>query len=131
MLLAATIIYASSFSRVAGPEVPGFDKVAHFFVYGLLGTLVYRVRRWRVRFVGRFACSVAIVSLFGFTDEIHQSFVPGRSSDWIDWLVDTVGAAAAILVYSGWPAYRRLLEFGPFATQASVAPEVATSRTLS
>jgi hypothetical protein len=40
--LAATIVYASSCSQVAGPDVPGIDKVEHALIYGLLATLVVR-----------------------------------------------------------------------------------------
>jgi VanZ family protein len=36
--------------------------------------------------------AVAISSAYGATDEFHQSFVPGRSSDVHDWYADTFGA---------------------------------------
>ena len=44
-LLAAAITGASSCSQVAGPDIVNFDKVAHFAVFGLLGTLVHRAGR--------------------------------------------------------------------------------------
>jgi hypothetical protein len=44
-LLAAAITAASSCSHVAGPDIVNFDKLAHFAVFGLLGTLVYRAGR--------------------------------------------------------------------------------------
>jgi VanZ family protein len=47
---------------------------------------------------------------FGVGDEWHQSFVPGRSSEWGDWVADTAGAALAIGLYAGWPWYRDRLE---------------------
>jgi VanZ family protein len=38
--------------------------------------------------------AVAISSAYGASDEWHQSFVPGRSSDVHDWYADTLGALA-------------------------------------
>src|SRR5438094_6997194 len=92
LLVAATVFLASTRSVVAAPDFSGSDKVAHFFVYGLLGTLVCRLGRgWRAAL-----WSLLAVSTFGATDEWHQYFVPGRSCDFFDWLADTSGAALAI-----------------------------------
>lgn len=87
--------------------IPRFDKLAHFSVYGLLATLTLKALRntrsaaWR---------TIVAVSLFGLSDEWHQSFVPGRSSTVADWVADTLGAASAVSLYVGWGGYRRLLE---------------------
>lgn len=104
--LALTVIAASHRSAVAAPSVISFDKVAHFCVYGLLATLVQRA------LPGRRAPLVAVlvVSLFGVTDEVHQAFVPGRSSEVADWVADTLGAILATSLYAGWGWYRTLLE---------------------
>jgi VanZ family protein len=104
--IAVLILCASQRSRVAAPEIVNIDKVAHFAVFGLLGTLVCRFGDgWRAA-----ACALLIVSGFGASDEWHQSFVPGRSSDVMDWIADTLGAGLAVTLYAGWTAYRRLLE---------------------
>ena len=106
LALALTIVMASSRSRVASPEIADFDKVAHFFVYGLLATLV--ARNLPVR--GRVWLAILIVSVFGASDEWHQSFTPGRSATVADWVADTLGAGLAAAVYAGWAGYRGLLE---------------------
>ncbi len=104
--VAALIVVASSRSTVAGPRIEGLDKVVHFAVYGLLATLVCRLGRgWRAA-----AWSLLVVSAFGVTDEWHQSFVPGRLAEVADWVADTLGALVAVTLYTGWEAYRRLLE---------------------
>ncbi len=104
--MAALIFAASSRSTVAGPHIANFDKVAHFSVYGLLATLVCRQGRgWRAALWALLA-----VSAFGASDEWHQSFVPGRSTELADWIADTAGAALAIGLYMGWARYRQLLE---------------------
>jgi VanZ family protein len=50
--------------------------------------------------------AVALASAYGITDELHQLFVPGRVSDPVDWLVDTLGAIVGVYVatriYRAW-----------------------------
>lgn len=88
-------------------KLVGIDKVTHFFVFGLLATLVVR----NGLATGRRAwMAVVAVSAFGLTDEWHQSFTPGRSVEVADWVADTLGAAAAVAAYVRWPGYRRALE---------------------
>ena len=49
-------------------------------------------------------------SLYGLSDEFHQSFVPGRSSDSLDLLADSLGAFCgglfALWVSNRWPRRR-------------------------
>lgn len=107
VLVAGVIFAASSRGRIAAPDVANVDKYGHFLVYGLLGTLICRAlgdRRWAA------VWALAMASAYGVTDEFHQSFVPGRSSEAADWLADTSGAALAIFLYTNWAWYRRLLE---------------------
>jgi len=101
--LATAIFIASGRSEVMGPDIIGIDKVAHFAVFGLLATLVLRTgcRPW---------VAVLLVSLFGFTDEWHQSFTPGRMVEVADWVADTLGAITAVAIYARWTRYRVWLE---------------------
>ena len=124
-MVAAVIFFASSQSEVAAPGIPGIDKVVHFSIYGLLATLVVRLR------TGRRAAllSILIVSLYGITDEWHQSFTPGRSVEVADWLADTLGAALAVAMYTGWTAYRSWLE-KPLWTKRQIE-KGATAPTIS
>lgn len=41
-----------------------------------------------------------LVALFGATDEIHQSFIPGRESDIRDWIADSMGACVGLALAS-------------------------------
>ena len=81
-------------------------KTGHFFGYGLLGLLftrgwlsfVLRVSRpaWavgRARAAGFGVCSVAIVASL---DELHQSFLAGRTASGWDVLLDSCGAFALV-----------------------------------
>lgn len=107
---ALAIVAQSSHAAVAMPaELWNGDKLVHFLAFGLLGTAIIRAlgarRPWP-----RALIATALVSLFGASDEIHQHFTPGRSSDVFDWVADTLGAVTAAAAYLLWPAYRRLLE---------------------
>jgi hypothetical protein len=122
-LVAATIFGESCRSHVAGLGFNQSDKVAHFFVYGLLATLLVRLGR------GPRARGLALLAtaLFGASDEWHQSFVPGRTCELGDWIADTSGGALAIAVYVWWPWYRTRLEsrLGP-QRRIENPPPVAT-----
>jgi VanZ family protein len=36
--------------------------------------------------------------VYGASDEFHQRFVPGRTADVLDWLADSLGACAFVIV---------------------------------
>jgi VanZ family protein len=114
ILLMASIIWSSG---TGGPEIPRalifphFDKVGHFFMFGLIGTLIYRVV---FKVPGGFRAAlfaVALTSLFGAMDEFRQSLNPQRSAHYGDWIADTLGAVVAVAAYRFWPYYRNLLEW--------------------
>jgi VanZ family protein len=123
----ATIALASSRPVVDGPDLPYIDKVVHFLVYGLLGTLFARVPAvggWA--WLGR-GWAVVLASAYGVVDEFHQSFTPGRFVEVGDWLADTLGALLAVALYSRWAAYRKLLERPIFGrTKRRVESSAAT-----
>lgn len=118
LLIAGLIFFASSRSTVVSTGVTRIDdKFGHFGVYGLLGTLVCRIR-WTS---GRAALGAWIlVAAYGASDEWHQSFVPGRSMDLGDWIADTLGAGLAIALYTRWVWYRELLERPLWARQRRI-----------
>ncbi len=78
------------------------DKVMHVGEYLVLGLLLVRALRATLR-VSRplFAAMMAIgfVVLVGAADEYYQLFVPGRSSDVLDFAADVVGGALAQWAY--------------------------------
>jgi VanZ family protein len=74
------------------------DKVLHGILYGGLTVLLVRALAggWRRSVTtGAAAAAMAIATLYGVTDEVHQHFVPPRSMDPSDVVADAVGAAAA------------------------------------
>ena len=105
LLVMATIFVASSIPD-AGPLPGGMsDKSAHSIAYALLAGLLLRaLARGRLSGVTwRAACAaVLLTTLYGVSDEWHQSFVPGRSPDRYDILADAIGAIAGVA--GGWLA---------------------------
>jgi VanZ family protein len=79
-------------------DVP--DKVAHgaeFAVGGLLARDAFSsVRRLRSPALA----AVIACAIWGFADEIHQGFVPGRTTDPRDLAADVTGAALGVLVHA-------------------------------
>lgn len=78
-------------------NVPGIDKVVHAALYAVLAWLV--VDALPIESAHRLRALVLVVagaSAFGWVDEWHQQFIPGRSRDVRDWLADTLGAVTAV-----------------------------------
>lgn len=72
-------------------------KAAHFIEYFLLALLIYLAARhckWNVRSSRRLAFILCF--LFASMDELHQWFVPGRTSIYFDVIIDLTGAVSAL-----------------------------------
>jgi hypothetical protein len=105
VLQMAVIFAASSIHNLT--QLPGgmSDKSGHSIGYALLAGLLLRALAG-----GRLAgitwksavAAIVLSTLYGVSDELHQMFVPGRSSDRYDVLADAVGAT--IGVAAGWLA---------------------------
>ena len=70
-------------------------KSAHIIAYFVLGVLMYRALRVSIhRWPARTVASLALLScsLYAVTDEIHQLFVPGRSGELRDVMIDSIAA---------------------------------------
>lgn len=78
---------------------PSFEAVAgHFGAYAVLALLLFAGLGGRGRRPDRRAViAFAIAVLYGVSDELHQSFVPGRDPSTLDVGVDALGAAVALL----------------------------------
>lgn len=76
------------------------DWVGHALLYAVLGALVCRaLAGGRAPTARQAAFSVAVATLYGITDEWHQSFVPGRTAEAADVAKDLAGAALGALVF--------------------------------
>lgn len=105
----AIIFIASSIPNL-GPLPGGVsDKSGHSIGYAILGALVLRAlsgARWaRVTWKTAFL-AIAIATLYGVSDEWHQSFVPGRSPEVLDVVADMTGATIAVVLAGAAAAVR-------------------------
>ena len=74
------------------------DKLNHAGAYFIMTLLAWRSLRHHISSpIIVFFISVVFSSLYGLSDEWHQSFVEGRQSDVLDWVADTTGAILAML----------------------------------
>jgi len=81
-----------------------FRKCGHLTEYAVLALSLWRAihqpqkkspRPWSWAEAG---LALAIVFLYAASDELHQSFVPSRTAQISDVLIDTAGGAAALAV---------------------------------
>jgi len=85
-----------------------FKKTAHIVEYAILAILLYRAM------IGSdmdkkkaLIISIVVASLYGFTDEFHQSFTPGREPKIRDVAIDTLGSLTGVLIF------KKVLERNP------------------
>lgn len=73
------------------------STAAHVVLYAVLAALIQAsIWGWNLGFHVRWVIITALLSsLYGITDEYHQSFVIGRSATVMDGLVDCVAATAS------------------------------------
>jgi VanZ family protein len=81
------------------------DKSGHSIGYALLAVVLLRAfalgRLSGVTWTAGLA-AIALATMYGVSDEFHQSFVPGRSPDRFDVVADCVGATIGVAL--GWLA---------------------------
>ena len=74
-------------------------KIAHFSIYALVGFLLMSfVSTYDLKENKRIGISLLIGILYATTDEIHQKFVPGRSCQITDVMIDSSGVLLGILL---------------------------------
>ena len=75
-------------------------KSAHFFAYFVLSMLLMNAFRAEQRTgYQRVIWTITISVLYACSDEIHQLFIPGRSGEIRDVLIDSTGAIFGICFY--------------------------------
>ena len=110
-------------SSYPSPErLPSFefsDKLLHFAAYAVMGVLFYRAYQtlpFKNNIQLLILLSMISASLYGISDEIHQSFVPYRDGSLLDVVADVLGAVCGVYLYHLWmmgiKSRRQRFEFG-------------------
>jgi VanZ family protein len=73
-------------------------KLVHASEYALLCFLWWRALRTVMDRVQALVPALGIAVAYAATDEIHQRFVSGRHSTWVDVLIDSMGASLLALI---------------------------------
>ena len=77
-----------------------FRKGAHFGVYAVLGVL--SLRAFQISgYSGKRSIFYGwmLATLYAGTDEYHQTFIPGRSGEMTDVMIDSIGAMTGVGFY--------------------------------
>lgn len=101
------IFLLSSIPSALLPQMPSdawlfwAHRVAHVGEYSVLGALLIRAYSYKRARIGVFTVLFLSIFIFlaGSFDEWHQSFVPGRHSQLIDAVFDTICGAWGMLGY--------------------------------
>ena len=76
-------------------------KSAHMFLYFILGIMVFSLsREFKFSDRKRTLYSLLFVFLYAISDEFHQKFVSGRSSELRDVLIDSIAGLLGIFLCS-------------------------------
>ena len=75
-------------------------KIAHVTEFAILNiffiNLIYQLKeKFKLKYL---IISIILTFIYACTDEIHQIFVQGRTSSFIDVLIDTTGAITTSLI---------------------------------
>ena len=74
-------------------------KLAHFGVYMILGFLLANGLRYNKKSrINAILLALLICILYAISDEIHQIFIPGRSGQVSDVLIDSLGGLVGIVL---------------------------------
>lgn len=110
-------VFPSLSSRTSGLDASVLTfivrKTAHFTEYAILGVLFhlfYRQILPQKNGLQLFILAILSSFLYACTDETHQLFVPGRSGQFTDVLVDTLGASFGCAVLSFSNYLKRVLQ---------------------
>ncbi len=98
IFVACCNIYLSSQEHIE--QMPNFwnaDKVVHFLCFA--GFSFWVAFACNIKSYKKVWLPTLIISLWAVTDEIHQSFTPGRDASVFDWIADTTGAFVGAMIF--------------------------------
>lgn len=76
-------------------------KIAHFTIYTLGGVITFIfMNKLKTTNNRKILYSLLFCLMYAITDEIHQYYIPGRSCEIRDVLIDTTGSLIGILITS-------------------------------
>jgi VanZ family protein len=96
------LLLATSLPTTSLPSVAVSDKIKHFLAFfglSILLSLTFMYQNKNQALKKYFLVAALITtSFYGLIDEIHQSFIPGRYCEFLDWAADSLGGVAGVLL---------------------------------
>ena len=86
-------------TKIVEKAQPIVRKLAHFSIYTLVGILImtfvstYKLLLWK-----KLLISIMVGLTYAISDELHQSFIPGRSAEIRDVIIDVSGVILGIII---------------------------------
>jgi VanZ family protein len=99
---ASLIFYFSSLPKIPEPiiEIIPQTLILHIIEYAILSILLFRAftksNNTNMR-NNAVLLAIMIATLYGITDEIHQYFVPGRISSYLDIIANCIGSTVILI----------------------------------
>lgn len=120
----AIIFYLSSLPTIPSPPLYQHpDKLSHwveYVVFGWFALKAFLPSTWK----GVFG-SLLFSFLYAASDELHQSFVLGRSCSFADWIADSIGILTSLFIY-----YRHRLRLKHFKNYMNTLIEIKKQKTF-
>lgn len=77
-------------------------KIAHMCEYAILLLLIYYGLHKTIKYQYKLLISLIISFLYACSDEFHQIFIPGRSGQFKDVIIDTIGMIIMLSIIYLW-----------------------------
>lgn len=90
-----------SFKFVTGTEKRSdlASTIVHMILYAVLGFLMAQALSPGIKIKKAILFAILISATYGFTDEWHQSYVPGREASIVDWGFDVFGSVIGAVFF--------------------------------
>ena len=74
-------------------------KIMHFTEYLILSLLLLNALT-KTKIQNKYFITIIICFIYAITDEYHQTFIDGRTGQFIDVLIDTTGSILGLIIYN-------------------------------
>ena len=86
-------------NKIVEKTQPIIRKGAHLSIYTLVGIFIMSfISTYKIHLKYKFLISILVGLVYASSDEIHQSFIPGRTASIIDVGIDTLGVTLGIIL---------------------------------
>lgn len=102
IFVGAFIFYVSSLSFEKENTITAFKSILYHFTIYFVFSFFISISLVKGKYSRRYFLILALFLsiLYAISDEIHQYFVPNRSMDFRDILIDSIGSLSLTIIYA-------------------------------